>query len=101
MRHGWIIATVMVSLMGRAGWAEAASLGIPLDGFLVTLLNWAMGLGFVIGGVGLVGWIGSMFDNPFAPILAGSIGFFTKAGLLGGGMIILPMLGLVQGALLP
>jgi hypothetical protein len=41
------------------------------------------------------------FDNPFSHILAGSIGFITKAGLLGGGVTLLGMLGLTGGALLP
>ena len=36
-------------------------------------------------------------DNPFSNILAGSVGFFTKAGLLGGGAALLGVLGLVGG----
>ena len=40
-------------------------------------------------------------DNPFSHILGGSISFFTKAGLLGGGTIIMGLLGLVSGATLP
>ena len=39
-------------------------------------------------------------DNPFSNILAGSVGFFTKAGLLGGGAALLGLLGLVGGATL-
>lgn len=53
-----------------------------------------------MGLVGLTGYIGSLFDNPFSNILAGSIGFFSKAGLLGGGTVVLGALGLVGGALL-
>jgi hypothetical protein len=49
----------------------------------------------------LAGYVGSLFDNPFSHILAGSVGFFTKAGLLGGGSVLLGMLGLVGGAVLP
>jgi hypothetical protein len=41
-----------------------------------------------------------MFDNPFSTLLSGSVGYFTKAGLLGGGTAILPLLGLVGGATL-
>ena len=37
---------------------------------------------------------------PFSNILAGSVGFFTKAGLLGGGAALLGVLGLVGGATL-
>jgi hypothetical protein len=40
------------------------------------------------------------FDNPFSNILAGSIGFFSKAGLLGGGTVLMGLLGLVGGAVL-
>jgi hypothetical protein len=39
-------------------------------------------------------------DNPFSNILAGSVGFFTKAGLLGGGTALLALVGLVGGATL-
>ena len=37
----------------------------------------------------------SLMDNPFSNILAGSVGFFVKAGLLGGGAALLGVLGLV------
>jgi hypothetical protein len=53
-----------------------------------------------MGLVGLVGYVGSLFDNPFSNILAGSIGFFTKAGLLCGGTVLMGLLGLVGGATL-
>jgi hypothetical protein len=59
----------------------AAGLGIPLDGFLTTFQTFVVGLGLIMGLVGLVGYVGSLFYNPFSNILAGSIGFFTKAGL--------------------
>ena len=78
----------------------AAGLGIPLDSFLSTFQTWVVGLGLIMGLVGLVGYIGALFDNPFAHILSGSLGFFTKAGLLGGGTVILGMVGLVGGAIL-
>ena len=55
---------------------------------------------FVMGLVGLVGYIGSLMDNPFSNILSDSISFFSKAGLLGGGTVLLAALGLVGGALL-
>lgn len=78
-----------------------ASLGIALDEFLTTFETFMVGMGIVMGMAGLVGYVGSLFDNPFSNILAGSIGFFTKAGLLGGGVTLLGLLGLTSGALLP
>ena len=39
-------------------------------------------------------------DNPFSTILSGSINFFVKAGILGGGTAMLGTLGLVAGATL-
>ena len=39
-------------------------------------------------------------DNPFSNILAGSVGFFIKGGLLGGGTVLMGLLGLVGGATL-
>lgn len=80
--------------------AQAAALGIALDSFISQFQLFVVGLGLVSATVGLVGWIGSLFDNPFSNILAGSISFFTKAGLLGGGTTILGALGLVGGATL-
>ena len=65
--------------------AEAAGLGIPLDGFIGTFETFVTGLGLVVGLVGLTGYVGTFMDNPFRNILAGSVGFFVKAGLLGGG----------------
>jgi hypothetical protein len=50
--------------------------------------------------VGLTGYVGSLMDNPFSNILAGSVGFFTKAGLLGGGVTLLGLVGLIGGATL-
>jgi hypothetical protein len=81
--------------------AEAGGFGIAgLDAFLTTFATGVTGMGVLIGGVGLAGYIGSQMDNPFSTILAGSINFFTKAGLLGGGTAMLGTLGLVAGATL-
>ena len=80
--------------------AEAAGLGIPLDGFIGTFETFVTGLGLVVGLVGLTGYVGSLMDNPFSNILAGSVGFFVKAGLLGGGGALLGLMGLVGGATL-
>jgi len=99
MRRQAAVMAVMLSVVAVRS-ASAFTLGIPLDGFIEQLLTSVVGLGLVVGSIGLVGWIGSMFDNPFSNILAGSVSFFTKAGILGGGAVILPALGLVGGATL-
>ena len=93
-----VMMWVVVGMMLSARVSCAAGLGIPLDGFLTTFQTWVVGLGLIMGLVGLVGYVGALFDNPFAHILAGSIGFFTKAGLLGGGTVLMGLLGLVGGA---
>ena len=80
--------------------SESAGLGIPLDGFIGSFETFVTGMGLIVGSVGLIGYVGSLMDNPFSNILAGSVGFFTKAGLLGGGTTIMGMMGLVGGATL-
>jgi hypothetical protein len=87
-------------VLGSVRVSYAGALGIPLDGFLTQFQTFVVGLGLIMGLVGLTGYVGSLFDNPFSNILAGSIGFFTKAGLLGGGVILMGLLGLVGGATL-
>ena len=60
--------------------AAAGGFGIAgLDAFLTTFATGVTGLGIIIGGVGLAGYVGSLMDNPFSTILSGSINFFTKA----------------------
>lgn len=71
----------------RAQASVAAGLGIPLDGFLTAFQTWVVGLGLIMGLVGLVGYVGALFDNPFAHILSGSLGFFTKAAATRGRMM--------------
>jgi hypothetical protein len=93
------VALTALSLGVRT--ASAGGFGIPgLDAFLTTFATGVTGMGILIGGVGLAGYIGSQMDNPFSTILAGSINFFTKAGILGGGTAMLGTLGLVAGATL-
>lgn len=71
---------VLAVVCGTVRMASAGGFGIPgLDGFLQTFAAGVTGMGIVIGGVGLAGYIGSQMDNPFSTILAGSINFFTKA----------------------
>jgi hypothetical protein len=96
--------SLVFTVMALCLWASqgyCASLGITLDGFLATFEAFCVGLGMLMGMVGLVGYVGSLFDNPFSNILAGSVGFFIKGGLLGGGTTLLGLLGLTTGAILP
>jgi hypothetical protein len=102
MRTRIVVISGVALLVGLSGVpAQAGGLGIPLDGFLTQFQTFVIGLGLIMGLVGLAGYVGSLFDNPFSHVLAGSVGFFTKAGLLGGGTVILGSLGLVAGGLLP
>jgi len=101
MQRQWtIVGTLVLSMLLLQGQAHAAAMGIPLDAFLQQFQLFVVGLGLVMGLVGLTGYVGSLFDNPFSNILAGSIGFFSKAGLLGGGTILLGLVGLTGGAVL-
>jgi len=75
----------LVLLSARTSWA--GGLGIPLDGFLTTFQTFVIGLGLIMGLVGLTGYVGSLFYNTFSNILAGSVGFFTKAAATRGRMI--------------
>src|SRR2546423_15506055 len=78
------IAALTIGVRG----AEAGGFGIPgLDAFLTTFATGVTGMGVLIGGVGLAGYIGSQMDNPFSTILAGSINFFTKAAATRGRMM--------------
>ena len=80
------LAVTALSLGVRG--AEAGGFGIPgLDAFLTTFATGVTGMGVLIGGVGLAGYIGSQMDNPFSTILAGSINFFTKAAATRGRMM--------------
>ena len=85
MRKQLGLAVVIVLL--HASTSQAGALGIPLDGFLTTFQTFVVGLGLIMGLVGLTGYVGSLFYNPFSNILAGSVGFFTKAAATRGRMI--------------
>jgi hypothetical protein len=78
MRRTMVRSLAMVGMLS-ARVCYAGALGIPLDAFLAQLQTFVVGLGLIMGLVGLVGYVGSLFDNPFSHVLAGSIGFFTKA----------------------
>jgi hypothetical protein len=93
-------AVPLVLLVGVSV-ANAGGFGIAgLDGFITNFNTGVTGLGVTVGGVGLVGYVGSLMDNPFSTILSGSINFITKAGILGGGLPMLQVLGLTPGATL-
>jgi hypothetical protein len=100
----WIVAAsplVGSALVLGVRTAAAGSFGIPsLDAFLTTFATGVTGMGVLVGAVGLVGYVGSTMENPFSTILAGSVNYFTKAGMLGGGTAMLGALGLVAGATL-
>jgi hypothetical protein len=94
-----VVAGTPLALLLGIRTAVAGGFGIAgLDAFLTTFATGVTGIGLLIGGVGLAGYVGSQMDNPFSTILAGSINFFTKAGILGGGTAMLGTLGLVAGA---
>ena len=79
----WITAGMPLAMTAGAlgiRTAAAGGFGIAgLDAFLTTFATGVTGLGIIIGGVGLAGYVGSLMDNPFSTILSGSINFFTKA----------------------
>ena len=87
----WVVASSPVAisaLVFGVRTAAAGGFGIPgLDAFLTTFATGVTGMGILIGGVGLAGYIGSQMDNPFSTILAGSINFFTKAAATRGRMM--------------
>src|SRR2546422_2310305 len=97
----WVVAGIpLATAAGVFGVRTAAAGGFGiagLDAFLTTFATGVTGLGLVIGGVGLAGYVGSLMDNPFSTILSGSINFFTKAGILGGGTGMLWAAGVVAG----
>jgi hypothetical protein len=98
IRRAIITGAPMALVVGIRA-ASAGGFGIAgLDAFLTTFATGVTGIGLLIGGVGLAGYVGSQMDNPFSTILADSINFFTKAGILGGGTAMLGTLGLVAGA---
>ena len=88
-----------LAFMVAESWAFA--LGIPLDGFITTLTTSVTGLGLLVGLIGATGWIYSQMDGVHSSLLAGSVNYFTKAGVLGGAATICGALGLVGGAVLP
>ncbi len=76
MKRQMVSGMVLVILISAHA-SHAAGLGIPLDGFLTQVQTWVIGLGLIMGLIGL-----------------------TRAGLLGGGTVLLGLMGLVGGATL-
>jgi hypothetical protein len=87
----WLVTTSPVAVVALGlgvRTATAGGFGIAgLDAFMTTFATGVTGLGIVIGGVGLAGYVGSLMDNPFSTILSGSINFFTKAAATRGHMM--------------
>ena len=100
-RTGIGLVVLVARVVGLPGVSLAGGLGIPLDGFLTSWQSWVIGLGIVLFITGLAGWAGEKFNTPYQPMLAGSMGIFTTAGLLGGGLTIAGLMGLTAGATLP
>jgi hypothetical protein len=96
-RSVWLTVGILLSFVVQA---ESAAMGIPLDAFLNTYTTFIVGTGLVVGLAGLTGWILAQMENEYGNMFAGGIRFFGKAGLLGGGTVMLTALGLVGGATL-
>lgn len=90
-----------VLVLGSVRTSHAGALNIPLDAFLGQFGPWTIGLLFIIGIVGVASWFAQHYmDNAYSPVLSGVLPMVTKAGI-GGGMIgILGVLGLGAGATL-
>jgi hypothetical protein len=99
--HGRQIATfAVVGVILTAKYASAAGLGIPLDGFLVTLLTFITGLGLLMFTAGAASWGYNYLTSPHTPLLSGTVNLMVGGGILGGAGIIGAALGLTSGAVL-
>jgi hypothetical protein len=99
--HGRTIATLAVLLLlAQVRFAAAAGLGIPLDGFLTTLLAFITGLGLLMFTAGAASWGYNYLTSPHTPLLSGTINLMVGGGILGGAGIIGAAIGLTSGAVL-
>jgi hypothetical protein len=99
--HGRTIATLAVLLLlAQARFAAAGGLGIPLDGFLTTLLTFITGLGLLMFTAGAASWGYNYLTSPHTPLLSGTINLMVGGGILGGAGIIGAAIGLTTGATL-
>lgn len=80
--------------------AWAGGLGIALDGFLVTFMNFVIGLGVIMFLLGLGSYVYQWISVPHSPLLGNSLTMMVLGGLFGGGTVIATQLGLVSGAVL-
>jgi len=87
-------------LLVQVRWAAASGLGIPLDGFLITLLTFITGLGLLMFTAGAASWGYNYLTSPHTPLLSGTINLMVGGGILGGVGIIGAALGLTTGAVL-
>ena len=79
----WVGRGVLGLVVLSAWGIEAASLGIPLDSFLAQLETFVIGMGMIVGMIGLLGYIGSLMDNPFSHIFGGSDQLFYQGWAVG------------------
>jgi hypothetical protein len=103
MRQGYgrTIATLAVLvLLAHVRYASAGGLGIPLDGFLATLLTFVTGLGLLMFTAGAASWGYNYLTSPHTPLLSGTINLMVGGGILGGAGIIGAAIGLTTGAVL-
>ena len=99
--HRQLIALVAVmGVMFTAKYAAAGGLGIPLDGFLATLLTFITGIGLLMFTAGAASWGYNYLTSPHTPLLSGTINLMIGGGILGGAGIIGAAIGLTSGALL-
>jgi hypothetical protein len=100
-KTGRTIATLVVLLLlAHVQYAAAGGLGIPLDGFLTTLLTFITGLGLLMFTAGGASWGYNYLTSPHTPLLSGTINLMVGGGILGGVGIIGAAIGLTSGALL-
>lgn len=95
-----IVTYAVVGVILSARYASAGGLGIPLDGFLTTLLTFVTGLGLLMFTAGAASWGYNYLTSPHTPLLSGTINLMVGGGILGGAGIIGAAIGLTSGALL-
>ena len=100
-QYGRTIETLAVLLLlAQVRVAAAGGLGIPLDGFLTTLLTFITGIGLLMFTCGAASWGYNYLTSPHTPLLSGTINLMIGGGILGGAGIIGASLGLTSGAVL-
>jgi hypothetical protein len=95
-----IVVLAVLGVVLTARYASAGGLGIPLDGFLTTLLTFITGLGLLMFTAGAASWGYNYLTSPHTPLLSGTINLMVGGGILGGAGIIGAAIGLTTGAVL-